>query len=57
MRRSFTGCSRAWWSMTPGCSTKRLKEWEDFYNFSRPPGSLGGQTQYERLREKTRAPV
>jgi transposase InsO family protein len=33
----------------------RLKEWETFYNFNRPHGSLGGQTPYERLREKTRA--
>jgi transposase InsO family protein len=33
----------------------RLKEWESFYNFSRPHGGLGGQTPYERLREKTRA--
>jgi len=32
-----------------------LKEWEDFYNFHRPHGALGGQTPYERLREKTRA--
>jgi transposase InsO family protein len=33
----------------------RLQEWEDFYNFNRPHGGLGGQTPYERLREKTRA--
>jgi transposase InsO family protein len=33
----------------------RLQEWEDFYNFNRPHGALGGQTPYERLREKTRA--
>ena len=33
----------------------RLQEWESFYNFSRPHGGLGGQTPYERLREKTRA--
>ena len=33
----------------------RLKEWEDFYNYSRPHGALGGQTPYERLRQKTRA--
>ena len=33
----------------------RLQEWESFYNFSRPTGGLGGQTPYERLREKTRA--
>ena len=33
----------------------RLQEWEHFYNFDRPHGSLGGQTPYERHREKTRA--
>jgi transposase InsO family protein len=33
----------------------RLQEWESFYNFNRPHGGLGGQTPYERLREKTRA--
>jgi transposase InsO family protein len=36
---------------------ERLKEWEDFYNLNRPHGGLGGQTPYERLREKTRAPA
>jgi transposase InsO family protein len=38
----------------------RLQEWEDFYNFynlHRPHGGLGGQTPYERLREKTTSPV
>jgi transposase InsO family protein len=35
----------------------RLQEWESFYNFNRPHGALGGQTPYERLRQKTRAPV
>ncbi|HSJ50276.1 MAG TPA: hypothetical protein VLA90_03180, partial [Actinomycetota bacterium] len=38
-----------------GLFNVRLKEWEDFYNFHRPHGALGGQTPYERLREKTRA--
>ena len=33
----------------------RLQEWEAFYNFNRPHGGLGGQTPYERLRDKTRA--
>jgi transposase InsO family protein len=33
----------------------RLQEWETFYNFNRPHGGLGGQTPYERLRDKTRA--
>ena len=40
-----------------GLFNVRLKEWEDFYNFHRPHGSLGGQTPYERLREKTRGSV
>jgi transposase InsO family protein len=31
----------------------KLKEWEDFYNYHHPHGSLGGQTPYERLRQKT----
>lgn len=33
----------------------RLQEWERFYNFNRPHGGLGGQTPYERLRDRTRA--
>ena len=35
----------------------KLQEWEDFYNFDRPHGALGGQTPYERLRQKTKSPV
>jgi transposase InsO family protein len=35
----------------------RLKEWEAFYNFNRPHGALGGQTPYEKLRQKTARPV
>lgn len=35
----------------------RLQEWERCCNFNRPHGSLGGQTPYERLREKTRGSV
>ena len=31
----------------------RLQKWEDFYTFNRPHGGLGGQTPYERLRQKT----
>jgi transposase InsO family protein len=37
--------------------TTKLQEWEDFYNFDRPHGGLGGQTPYERLRQKTDARV
>jgi transposase InsO family protein len=37
--------------------TTKLQEWEDFYNFDRPHGGLGGQTPYERLRQKTGARV
>jgi transposase InsO family protein len=40
-----------------GLFNVRLKEWEDFYNFHRPHGALGGQTPYERLREKTQGSV
>jgi len=40
-----------------GVFNKRLREWEDFYNFNRPHGGLGGQTPYERLRLKTGSPV
>jgi transposase InsO family protein len=35
----------------------RLQEWEDFYNFNRPHGGLGGETPYERLRQKTKGSV
>jgi transposase InsO family protein len=35
----------------------KLQEWEHFYNFERPHGALGGQTPYERLRQKTTTPV
>lgn len=31
----------------------KLAEWEAFYNYHRPHGALGGQTPYERLRQKT----
>jgi len=40
-----------------GLFNERLQEWEDFYNFNRPHGALGGQTPYERLRQKTKSPV
>ncbi len=35
----------------------KLREWEDYYNYHRPHGPLGGQTPYERLRTKSRTPV
>jgi transposase InsO family protein len=33
----------------------KLREWEDYYNYHRPHGALGGQTPYERLLAKTKA--
>ena len=36
---------------------EKLREWEDYYNYHRPHGALGGQTPYERLLAKTRATV
>ena len=36
---------------------KKLREWEDYYNYHRPHGALQGQTPYERLFEKSRADV
>ncbi|HUP14456.1 MAG TPA: IS481 family transposase, partial [Acidimicrobiia bacterium] len=35
----------------------KLQEWEDFSNYHRPHGGLGGQTPYERLKQKTTSPV
>jgi transposase InsO family protein len=32
---------------------EKLLEWENYYNYERPHGALGGQTPYERLRSKT----
>lgn len=28
---------------------KKLKQWEDFYNFNRPHGAFKGKTPYEEL--------
>jgi transposase InsO family protein len=36
---------------------EKLREWEDYYNYHRPHGALGGQTPYERLLARTRAEV
>jgi transposase InsO family protein len=33
----------------------KLREWENFYNYHRPHGSLDGQTPYERLKQRTLA--
>jgi len=30
-----------------------LQEWQDYQNYARPHGPLGGQTPDERLRQKT----
>lgn len=35
----------------------KLAEWEAFYNYHRPHSGLGGQTSYERLKQKTQTPV
>lgn len=35
----------------------KLQEWEDYHNFERPHGGLGGQIPYERLRQETQARV
>jgi transposase InsO family protein len=35
----------------------KLREWEDYYNYHRPHGALGGQTPYERLLAKAGATV
>jgi transposase InsO family protein len=34
---------------------EKLQEWEDYYNYHRPHGALGGHTPYERLVAKMRA--
>jgi transposase InsO family protein len=34
---------------------EKLREWEDYYNYHRPHGALGGQTPYERMIAKMRA--
>jgi len=34
---------------------KKLREWEDYYNYHRPHGALDGHTPYERLLAKTKS--
>jgi len=36
-----------------GVFNDKLREWENYYNFQRPHGALGGQTPYERLLQRT----
>jgi transposase InsO family protein len=38
-----------------GILNDKLQEWEDYYNYHRPHGALGGQTPYERLKQKTQS--
>jgi len=38
-----------------GLFNDKLQEWENYYNYQRPHGALGGQTPYERLKQKTKA--
>lgn len=35
----------------------KLQEWEDYYNYDRPHGTLAGSTPYERLKQKTQDPL
>jgi transposase InsO family protein len=35
-----------------GVFNGKIKEWEHYYNYDRPHSDLGGQTPYERLRQK-----
>ncbi len=35
-----------------GGFNSKVQEWESYYNYHRPHGALGGQSPYERLREK-----
>lgn len=31
---------------------KKIREWENFYNYNRPHGGLNGKTPYEVLKQK-----
>ena len=33
----------------------KLQEWEDYYNYHRPHGGLGGRTPFEKLLDATKA--
>ena len=35
----------------------KLQEWEDFSNYYRPHSGLGGQTPYERPKQRTQTRV
>jgi transposase InsO family protein len=35
----------------------KLLEWENYYNYDRPHGALGGQTPYDRLKQKSTTTV
>ena len=35
-----------------GGFNSKVQEWENYYNYHRPHGALGGQSPYERLRDK-----
>ena len=43
-QKNSADVSTAWLRTTPACFNQKLKEWEDYYNYHRPHGRLGGQT-------------
>jgi hypothetical protein len=48
---SSVGAGHFLGAMSGGFSNK-LQEWENFYNYERPHGALGGISPYERLRDR-----
>ncbi|MFI5670889.1 integrase core domain-containing protein [Streptomyces sp. NPDC051704] len=40
-----------------GVFNDELREWEDYCNYHRPHGALGGRTPYERLKQKAQTSV